>query len=107
MPGSTLHEHPDAGRDGLRRVLVDGASVLVVARGGELHPVDGSLAKLLGLGRERLHQARDRPARLAAPGGGRLHEAEAGARRPPPLTAAAPLLAPIDEQEVWASGVTY
>ena len=47
MPGSTLHEHPDAGRDGLRRVLVDGAPVLAVARGGELHPVDGSLAELL------------------------------------------------------------
>ena len=56
MPGSTLHEHPDAGREGLRRVLVDGAPVLVVARGGGLHPVEGSLAKLLGTGRERLHR---------------------------------------------------
>jgi 2-dehydro-3-deoxy-D-arabinonate dehydratase len=89
MPGSTLHEHPDAGRDGLRRVLVDGAPTLVVARGGELHPVEGSLAKLLGVGRERLHEAVDR------------------ALQRPPLTAPAPLLAPVDEQEVWASGVTY
>ena len=89
MPGSTLHEHPDAGREGLRRVLVDGAPVLAVARGGELHPVDGSLAELLGVGRERLHAAVDR------------------ALQRPPLTAPAQLLAPVDEQEVWASGVTY
>lgn len=89
MPGSTLHEHPDAGREGLRRVLVDGAPVLAVARGGELHPVEGSLAALLGAGRERLHAAVDR------------------ALQGPPLTAPAPLLAPVDEQEVWASGVTY
>ena len=60
MPRSTLHEHPDAGREGLRRVLVDGAPVLAVARGGELHPLDGSLAELLGAGRERLHEAVDR-----------------------------------------------
>jgi len=89
VPGSTLHEHPDAGRDGLRRVLIDGAPVLAVARGGELHAIDGSLAELLRIGRERLHAAVDR------------------ALRRPPLTAAARLLAPIDEQEVWASGVTY
>src|SRR3954464_3031560 len=89
MPGSTLHEHPDAGRDGLRRVLVDGAPLLVVARGGELHPVDGSLGTLLGVGRERLHEAVDR------------------ALQRPALKAGAPLLAPVDEQEVWASGVTY
>ena len=44
MPGSTLQEHPDAGREGLRRVLVDGAPLLTVAREGALHPVDGSLA---------------------------------------------------------------
>ena len=89
MPGSALHEHPDAGREGLRRVLVDGAPVLVVARGDELHPVEGSLAKLLGVGRERLHEAVDR------------------ALQRPPLAAPAQLLAPIDQQEVWASGVTY
>jgi 2-dehydro-3-deoxy-D-arabinonate dehydratase len=89
MPGSALHEHPDAGREGLRRVLVDGAPALVVARAGDLHLVDGSLAKLLGTGRDRLHQAVDR------------------ALQRPPLAAPAQLLAPIDEQEVWASGVTY
>jgi 2-dehydro-3-deoxy-D-arabinonate dehydratase len=89
MPGSTLHEHPDAGRDGLRRVLVDGAPLLTVARAGALHPLDASLAQLLRAGRERLHQAVDR------------------ALQRPPLTAPAALLAPVDEQEVWASGVTY
>ena len=89
MPGSTLHEHPDAGREGLRRVLVDGAPVVAVARQGDLYPVEGSLAQLLGAGRERLHEAVDR------------------ALRRPPLTAPAELLAPVDEQEVWASGVTY
>jgi len=88
MPES-LHEHPDAGRDGLRRVLVDGASVLTVARAGALHALDASLAELLGAGRERLHEAVDR------------------ALRGPALSAPAPLLAPVDEQEVWASGVTY
>jgi 2-dehydro-3-deoxy-D-arabinonate dehydratase len=89
VPGSTLHEHPDAGREGLRRVLVEGAPVLAVARGGELHPIGGSLAELLRIGRERLHAAVDR------------------ALQRPALTEPATLLAPIDEQEVWASGVTY
>jgi 2-dehydro-3-deoxy-D-arabinonate dehydratase len=88
MP-DTLHEHPDGGRDGLRRVLVDGAPVLTVAQAGALHPLDGSLAQLLGAGRERLHEAVDRALQGAA------------------LTAPATLLAPVDEQEVWASGVTY
>ena len=60
MPGSALLEDPDAGREGLRRVLVDGTPVLVVARAGGLYPVEGSLAKLLGTGRDRLHQAVDR-----------------------------------------------
>jgi 2-dehydro-3-deoxy-D-arabinonate dehydratase len=83
------HEHPDAGREGLRRVLVDGAAVLVVARGGALYPVDGSLAALLGAGRERLHEAVDRALQ------GEL------------IAGPAELLAPVDEQEVWASGVTY
>jgi 2-dehydro-3-deoxy-D-arabinonate dehydratase len=89
MPGSTLQEHPDAGRDGLRRVLVDGAPLLTVARAGALHPLDASLAQLLRAGRERLHQAVDR------------------ALQRPALTGPATLLAPVDEQEVWASGVTY
>jgi 2-dehydro-3-deoxy-D-arabinonate dehydratase len=89
MPGSTLHEHPDAGREGLRRVLVDGAPLLTVARAGALHPIDGSLAELLHVGRERLHEAVDR------------------ALQRDPLRAPGKLLAPVDKQEVWASGVTY
>jgi len=89
MPGSTLHEHPDAGREGLRRVLVDGAPLLTVARQGALHPVDGTLADLLHVGRERLEEAVDR------------------ALQRDPLRAPAKLLAPVDKQEVWASGVTY
>jgi 2-dehydro-3-deoxy-D-arabinonate dehydratase len=75
--------------DGLRRVLVDGAAVLTVARGPELYPVDRSLAELLRAGRERVHEAVDR------------------ALEGEPLAADAELLAPVDEQEVWASGVTY
>jgi 2-dehydro-3-deoxy-D-arabinonate dehydratase len=89
VPRSTLHAHPDGERDGLRRVLVDGVAVLTVARAGALHPLDGSLAQLLGAGRDRLHEAVDRA----------LQRAELGAP--------AQLLAPVDEQEVWASGVTY
>jgi 2-dehydro-3-deoxy-D-arabinonate dehydratase len=89
MPGSTLHEHPDAGREGLRRVLVDGAPLLTVARAGALHPLDGTLAELLHSGRERLEEAVDR------------------ALQRDPLGAPARLLAPVDKQEVWASGVTY
>ena len=84
-----MHDHPDGGRDGLRRVLADGAPLLTVARAGALHPLDGSLAQLLGAGRERLHDAVDRALQGAA------------------LTEPATLLAPVDEQEVWASGVTY
>jgi 2-dehydro-3-deoxy-D-arabinonate dehydratase len=89
VPGSTLHEHPDAEREGLRRVLVDGAPVLTVARAGALHRLDASLAELLGVGRDRVHEAVDR------------------ALATEPLTSGGPLLAPVDEQEVWASGVTY
>jgi 2-dehydro-3-deoxy-D-arabinonate dehydratase len=75
--------------DGLRRVLIDGAARLAVARAGELHPVDGSLAELLAAGRDSLHEAVDRAFASA------------------PLPGAAEVLAPVDEQEVWASGVTY
>jgi 2-dehydro-3-deoxy-D-arabinonate dehydratase len=70
-------------------VRVDGAAVLVFARAGALYRLDGSLAELLAEGRERLHEAVDRA--LA-------HD---------PLDEAGALLAPVDEQEVWASGVTY
>jgi 2-dehydro-3-deoxy-D-arabinonate dehydratase len=89
VPRSTRHDHTDAGREGLRRVRVDGAAVLTFARGGALYRLDGSLAELLGAGRERLHDAVDRALQ---------HE---------PLDEVGALLAPVDEQEVWASGVTY
>jgi 2-dehydro-3-deoxy-D-arabinonate dehydratase len=89
VAGSTRQEHPDAARDGLRRVLVDGVPVQTVARAGALHLVESSLAELLGAGRDALHEAVDR------------------ALDAPALTDPAELLAPVDEQEVWASGVTY
>jgi 2-dehydro-3-deoxy-D-arabinonate dehydratase len=89
VPRSTRHDHTDAGREGLRRVRVDGAAVLTFARGGALYRLDGSLAELLGAGRERLHDAIDR------------------ALQREPLDEVGALLAPVDEQEVWASGVTY
>ena len=89
MPRSTRHDHTDAGREGLRRVRVDGAAVLTFARRGSLYRLDGSLAELLGAGRERLHDAVDR------------------ALQREPLDEVGALLAPVDEQEVWASGVTY
>jgi 2-dehydro-3-deoxy-D-arabinonate dehydratase len=75
--------------DGLRRVLVDGTARLVFARQDELHAVDGSLAQLLAAGRDRLHEAVDEAVHAE------------------PIDAPTELLAPVDEQEVWASGVTY
>lgn len=89
MVPSGLHDHPDAERDGLRRVLVDGTPVLTVARGGDLFALPESLGDLLAAGRTRV-----------------LHAVER-ALDGPPLTSAAKLLAPVDGQEVWASGVTY
>ena len=89
MPRSTLHEHPDPGREGLRRVLLDGVARLAVARGGLLYAIDASLSELLHAGREKLHEAVDR------------------ALQGEPVDVATELLAPVDEQEVWASGVTY
>jgi 2-dehydro-3-deoxy-D-arabinonate dehydratase len=75
--------------DGLRRVLVGGMARLTVARAGELHAVDASLAQLLAAGRDRLHEAVDQ------------------ALQTEPIDAPTEQLAPVDEQEVWASGVTY
>jgi 2-dehydro-3-deoxy-D-arabinonate dehydratase len=75
--------------DGLRRVLVGGTARLVFARQDALHPLDGSLAQLLGAGRDRLHEAVDE------------------ALQAEPIDGATEVLAPVDEQEVWASGVTY
>ena len=89
MPRSTLHAHPDGEREGLRRVRMGGAAALTVARDGELHDVGASLAQLLADGRDALHEAVDRALRGA------------------PITQTTELLAPVDEQEVWASGVTY
>jgi len=86
---SVLHGHPDAERDGLRRVLLDGTPVLTIARGGDLFALTESLRDLLAAGRARVLNA--------------VEHALDGA----PLTAAATLLAPVDAQEVWASGVTY
>jgi 2-dehydro-3-deoxy-D-arabinonate dehydratase len=86
---SSLPPQQDGERDGLRRVGVDGDTLLVVARAGALHPVDASLAELLAAGRDALHDAMDRA--LGAP----------------PLEGPTTLLAPVDAQEVWASGVTY
>jgi 2-dehydro-3-deoxy-D-arabinonate dehydratase len=89
MPRSTLHAHPDGEREGLRRVLVGGAAALTVARGGELYHVGASLAQLLAAGRDVLHAAVDHALQGA------------------PIAQTTELLAPVDEQEVWASGVTY
>jgi 2-dehydro-3-deoxy-D-arabinonate dehydratase len=75
--------------DGLRRVLVDGAPTLVAARADRLHPVEATLAELLAAGRDRL---------VAAAAAALAH---------PPLDRPAELLPAVDEQEVWASGVTY
>jgi 2-dehydro-3-deoxy-D-arabinonate dehydratase len=75
--------------DGLRRVTLNGGATLAFARGGELYRLEASLARLLAAGREELHEAVDR------------------ALATEPLAEATTLLAPVDEQEVWASGVTY
>lgn len=75
--------------DGLRRVRSGGEELVVAASRGSLHPVGASLADLLGAGLGAFHDAFDRA--LAAP----------------PLQGSAETLAPVDRQEVWASGVTY
>jgi 2-dehydro-3-deoxy-D-arabinonate dehydratase len=75
--------------NGLRRVSHEGLELLVAARDGALHPVEGSLGTLLAGGLEALHDAVD--AALA-------REAVRGK---------VDVLAPVDRQEVWASGVTY
>jgi 2-dehydro-3-deoxy-D-arabinonate dehydratase len=75
---------------GLQRVRVGAEEILVYADGERLYPVDRSLSELLGEGRSALERAVDR--------------ARAGSPLP---ESPVELLAPIDHQEVWASGVTY
>jgi 2-dehydro-3-deoxy-D-arabinonate dehydratase len=75
--------------DGIRRVERDGEILTCLARGVELRPLGEELFELLGAGLERLHAAVDAAA-----------DAE-------PLDGAWETLAPVDLQEVWASGVTY
>jgi 2-dehydro-3-deoxy-D-arabinonate dehydratase len=84
-----VHPDPDPDRDGLRRVLAGGRPLLAVARAGALFPLEDTLAALLGRG------------------AGALREAAARALDGEPLAGPAEPLAPVDEQEVWASGVTY
>ncbi len=75
--------------DGLRRVLAGETAVLAVARGEALFPLDVTLEQGLSAGRDALYAATDR------------------ALSGEPLTGATRTLAPVDAQEVWASGVTY
>jgi len=70
-------------------VRVGGRDLLVAVRGAELFPLEDTLAALLGRG------------------AGALREAAARALADPPLAGPAEVLAPVDRQEVWASGVTY
>src|SRR4030081_2559793 len=86
---SAAYGHPDPEREGLRRVLLDGSTLLTVARAGELFAFEESLGELLSSGRSPVFAA------------------VARALRGVPLTAPAKLLPPVDVQEVWASGVTY
>lgn len=71
----------------IRRVaLADGAHGWVVRTGGEDRLVDGSLADLLALP---------------------LEEARTRIEAATPVEAGSAVAAPVDEQEVWAAGVTY
>ena len=74
---------------GLRRVRLDGAPALVAVAGEQVHPVGATLGELLGGGLDALHQA------VAVALGG------------PALNSTPASLPPVDEQEVWAAGVTY
>lgn len=74
---------------GLRRVIHNGASVLVAVTNEGLFPMDTTLAEAL------------------AGGVGNVHRAFDDALLAPMLTSEVTTLAPVDVQEVWASGVTY
>jgi 2-dehydro-3-deoxy-D-arabinonate dehydratase len=75
--------------NGIRRVRQGGELLTCVAAGERLHPLEDDLFELLGAGLSTLHEAVDR------------------ALAEPPLEGEVEALAPVDEQEVWASGVTY
>jgi 2-dehydro-3-deoxy-D-arabinonate dehydratase len=75
--------------DGIRRVLVEGEAVACVVVDGRLHAIGSSLAALLGEGLGTLHARVDE------------------ALERPPLDGDVRVLPPVDQQEVWASGVTY
>ena len=74
---------------GLRRVRAGEEAAVVFAAPGGYHPLGAPLCDLLGSGLAALHEAVDR------------------ALDRPPLDEDADVLAPVDRQEVWASGVTY
>jgi 2-dehydro-3-deoxy-D-arabinonate dehydratase len=81
---------PTEGIDGLMRIAdADDEERLVWVDSAGLHPVDGTLAVLLASGLDALHAAVD----------------EAHGRES--LQGEVEILAPVDLQEVWASGVTY
>jgi 2-dehydro-3-deoxy-D-arabinonate dehydratase len=75
--------------DGIRRVRHAGSERVVSSSGEALHPLEASLAELLAGGLTSVHAAVDRA--LSAT----------------PLSGAVEVLAPVDLQEVWCSGVTY
>ena len=75
--------------EGLRRVRTGEEELLVFAAPDGLHPVGATLAELLGAG---VDAVRDGVGRALAS---------------PVLEGAVETLAPVDRQEVWASGVTY
>ena len=79
----------EAGSVGLRRVLAGGEELLAYAAPSGLHPVGATLAELLGAGLLAVQEGVER------------------ARELPPLSGPVETLAPVDRQEVWASGVTY
>lgn len=74
---------------GLRRVRHEGRELTVAVSSAGLHDVGAPLASLLAGGLRGLHAAVD------------------AALEREPLQGAADTLAPVDLQEVWASGVTY
>ena len=74
---------------GLRRIRLGDAEAVAFASPGGYHPLEGTLGELLGAGLTTLHEAVDRALERA------------------PLDEEAEVLAPVDRQEVWASGVTY